>query len=424
MQELMRRVDPAHRTLGQFFREEIADPLHLDFYIGLPPEIPESRLAKLELLSRWRALGAVTHSTPALLKRILTPNSLLRRSLALLSDADFNDRRTLEVEIPAGNGVGTARAIARAYAALAEGGSELGITPETFARLTAPPDVPRPRDEVLGLPSWFSLGFVRPGPDVSLGSSERALGMPGAGGSFGFADPDAHLGYAYVMNKLDFYLTDDPREKALRDAVYGAIERLAEPSPSSRRILVVYGTSYGQTARIARRMAAVLRKSGESVTLVNSAAGWHEIAPSEFDAIIVGGSIIRGRHQREITHFVSANRDALNAMPSAFFSVSGAAASVQDASHAEARRFVTEFLRRTGWCPTVTETIGGAMAYTKYNPILRWIVRRASKPWGGPTDTSRDHEFTDWAQVERFVTAFAGTLATHSAAHPGEVLSA
>jgi CubicO group peptidase (beta-lactamase class C family) len=81
------------------------------------------------------------------------------------------------------------------------------------------------KDVVIGVPSYFSLGFLRPGPDVQFGSSERSFGAPGAGGSFAFADPDAHLGYAYVMNKLDFHLTDDPREKALRDAVYRAIAR-------------------------------------------------------------------------------------------------------------------------------------------------------------------------------------------------------
>jgi hypothetical protein len=81
-------------------------------------------------------------------------------------------------------------------------------------------------DEVLGVPSHFSLGFLRPGPTVFFGSTPRAFGSPGAGGSFAFADPDARLGYAYVMNKLDFYLENDPREKALRDALYRAIGRV------------------------------------------------------------------------------------------------------------------------------------------------------------------------------------------------------
>jgi len=165
--------------------------------------------------------------------KMIRPGSLLRRSFLGL-DVDPNDRRYLEVEVPAGNGVGTARAIARAYSALAEGGAELGITPATFARVAAPPEITHPKDEVLGMPSYFSLGFLRPGPAVFFGSTPRAFGAPGAGGSFAFADPDARLGYAYVMNNLDFYLKDDPREKALRDAVYQAIARLTSGETPSR----------------------------------------------------------------------------------------------------------------------------------------------------------------------------------------------
>lgn len=222
MQEILRRVDPDHRTLGRFFHEEIAEPLGLEFYIGLPADIPDERLARVRPLSRLRGLKALRYTPPAVTLKMIRPGSLLRRSF-LGSDLDMNDRKSLEIELPAGNGVGTARAIARAYAAFADGGRELGITPETFACLTELPEPARARDEVLGVPSYFSLGFLRPGPEVSFGSSPRAFGSPGAGGSFAFADPDAGLGYAYVMNKLDFYLVDDPREKALRDAVYRAI---------------------------------------------------------------------------------------------------------------------------------------------------------------------------------------------------------
>jgi CubicO group peptidase (beta-lactamase class C family) len=222
MQELVRRVDPAHRTLGCFFHEEIAAPLGLEFFIGLPREIPDERLATLKTLNSWRGLLALRYTPVAVTMKMIRPGSLLRRSFMGLS-ADPNDRSYLEVEVPAGNGVGTARALARAYSCFAEGGAELGITPETFARITEPPVVSRPVDEVLGVPSYFSLGFLRPGPDIEFGSSPRAFGAPGAGGSFAFADPDVRLGYAYVMNKLDFYLEDDPREKALRDAVYPAI---------------------------------------------------------------------------------------------------------------------------------------------------------------------------------------------------------
>jgi CubicO group peptidase (beta-lactamase class C family) len=149
----------------------------------------------------------------------------------IFENLDMNDRRSLEIELPAGNGVGTARAIARAYSALAEGGKDLGITRETFDRVTELPKPANPIDFVFGIPSYFALGFMRPGPDVWFGSTERAMGAPGAGGSFAFADPDAHIGYAYVMNKMDFYLADDPREKALRDALYRAINHLAGEKP-------------------------------------------------------------------------------------------------------------------------------------------------------------------------------------------------
>jgi CubicO group peptidase (beta-lactamase class C family) len=224
MQELIRRVDPAHRTLGRFFHEEIAEPLHLEFYIGLPREIPGERIATLKTLSRTGGLLALRYTPVAVTMKMIAPGSLLRRSFVGMN-LDYRDRRSYEVEVPAGNGVGTARAIARAYSAFAEGGAELGITPGTVARLTEPPVPAGGEDVVLGVPSYFSLGFLRPGPNVDFGSSPRAFGAPGAGGSFAFADPDAHLGYAYVMNKLDFYLENDPREKALRDAVYRAMAR-------------------------------------------------------------------------------------------------------------------------------------------------------------------------------------------------------
>ncbi|MDI1451089.1 serine hydrolase domain-containing protein [Polyangium sp. 6x1] len=225
MQELIRRVDPAHRTLGRFFREEVAAPLGLDLFIGLSPEIPTRRLATTMPLSLGRALRALPTVPRPLLVRMLWPWSLMHKSM-VFNDVDWNDRRCLEVEAPAGNGVGTARAIARLYSVFAEGGAELGVGRETMANITAEPTLHRAKDVVLGVPSSYSLGFLRPGPDAIFGSSPRAFGAPGAGGSFGFADPDARLGYAYVMNKTDFYLFDDPREKALRDAMYRAIATL------------------------------------------------------------------------------------------------------------------------------------------------------------------------------------------------------
>jgi CubicO group peptidase (beta-lactamase class C family) len=222
MQELLRRVDPQHRTLGAFFHDEIAIPLGLDLYIGLPRAIGDDRLARIERMSRFGALRALRTTPATLIRKILTPHSLLRRS-TLFFDVDLNSRQFLGVELPAGNGVGTARSIARAYSAFAEGGAELGLTPATMQRLIAPPSTRHLRDEVLGVPSYYSLGFLRSGTNPPFGSTARAFGAPGAGGSFAFADPDARLGYASVTNKLGYYPIDDPREKALRDAIYRSL---------------------------------------------------------------------------------------------------------------------------------------------------------------------------------------------------------
>ena len=139
MQELIRHVDPAHRTLGRFFHEEIAEPLGIEFYIGLPPEIPDERLAQLRTFTAMRAHASAALGHPG---RVRAPDRVAVVAAAKVDAVrrmDPNDRAWLEVEVPAGNGVGTARAIARAYSAFAEGGADLGITPETLASLMARP---------------------------------------------------------------------------------------------------------------------------------------------------------------------------------------------------------------------------------------------------------------------------------------------
>jgi CubicO group peptidase (beta-lactamase class C family) len=221
MQELIRHVDPARRTLGQFLRDEICAPLGIEFHIGLPREIPEGRLAELGSLGGLDALRGLPHAPPGFLLRALWPGSLLRKSI-LFNDVDRNDRAWLEVEVPASNGVGTARAIARAYSVFADGGAELGIAPQALDAIATERAEIR-RDAVTGVPSSFSAGFLKPAPRIEFGTTRRAFGAPGAGGSFGFADPDARLGFGYAMNRMDYYIFDDPRERSLRDAVYASI---------------------------------------------------------------------------------------------------------------------------------------------------------------------------------------------------------
>lgn len=227
--ELLHRVDPRHRSLGQFFRDEVAAPLGLAFHIGLPASVPPDRVARTKGYGRLEPLLHARTLPWRLLVALADPRSLTARAFLnprLKNAADLNRPEWRAVELPGSNGIGDARSIARAYGCVATGGAELGLGRETFDALCAPATLPRsgPHDHVLMVDTAYSLGFLRPSPFSRFGTSERAFGTPGMGGSFGFADPDLGLGFAYVTNRMGFYMSDDPREKTLRDATYRCIE--------------------------------------------------------------------------------------------------------------------------------------------------------------------------------------------------------
>jgi CubicO group peptidase (beta-lactamase class C family) len=139
------------------------------------------------------------------------------------------------LEVPSGGAVGTARAIAHAYSVFATGGRELGLRQATLDLLTAPA-IPPTRgfyDECLkSSGAQFSLGFMKPTSAIPFGSPS-SFGSPGAGGALGFADPAAGIGYAYVTNRMGTRLSGDPRDVALREALYSAI---GTPGAAGRRV--------------------------------------------------------------------------------------------------------------------------------------------------------------------------------------------
>jgi CubicO group peptidase (beta-lactamase class C family) len=225
--ELLRRVDPKHRSLGQFFREELAKPLGLEFYVRLPESMPDARLAPLAFANPFAMmLGVPLHFTLALFNH----RSFLYRAGAVNPGTELpRDAARIyarELEVPSGGGVGTARAIARAYGVFAAGGAELGLRPETLRALEAPAARPTLgyEDAVLGGELRYSLGFMKPSPVWPFGP-QSAYGAPGTGGALGFADPEAGLGYGYVTSQMGTSLTGDPREVALRRAIYAAVGR-------------------------------------------------------------------------------------------------------------------------------------------------------------------------------------------------------
>lgn len=231
--ELLRRIDPRQRSLGQFFHEEIATPLGLDFYIRLPETIPDSRLATL---ARPSLPAVVRGFGMGFFLTAFNPRSNISR--ALRGSMFPHDKQRIyarNFEVPSGGGVGTARAIAHAYSVFAGGGAELRLRAETLHLLAAPATPPTRGfyDECMrGDGVHFSLGFMKHCPVWPFGS-EGSYGQPGTGGSLGFADPKAGIGYAYVTNKMGTALTGDPRDLALRNALYSIIH--AEDEAMTRR---------------------------------------------------------------------------------------------------------------------------------------------------------------------------------------------
>jgi CubicO group peptidase (beta-lactamase class C family) len=220
--EVVRRV--TGRSVGSYFREQIAGPLGADFHIGLP-DSEHARAADLSAMP-----VPTPGQEPNLMQAFLTePEGLLARAFMNPPSMAMgpNHAAWRRAEIPGANGHANARGIARIYGALARGGSQDGVhvlAPETIALLreeqSAGPDA------VLLLSTRFGLGFMLPqaARDARFGPSEAAFGHPGAGGSLGFADPAAKLGFGYAMNKMGPSILVDERPLALIDAVYASLD--------------------------------------------------------------------------------------------------------------------------------------------------------------------------------------------------------
>lgn len=223
--ELLRRIDPQRRSLGQVFQDEIATPLGEDVYIRVPEAIPDARLAPLEPPGVPAMLIGMPLSVT--LASIYPRSNIYRALMVNPGSAVVLDKERIyarNLEVPSGGGIGTARGIAKAYGVFAASGQQLGLRPGTLAALMAPA-VPAQHgfyDECLHGKVRFSLGFMKPSATWPFGSP-AAFGAPGSGGSLGFADPQTGIGYAYVTNRMGGHLTGDPRDLALRDAVLSCL---------------------------------------------------------------------------------------------------------------------------------------------------------------------------------------------------------
>jgi len=183
-------------------------------------------------------------------------------------------------------------------------------------------------------------------------------------------------------------------------------------------VLVVYATHDGQTRKIAERIASVLRSRRHLVELLDAEHAPQDLDLSRFQAVFIGSPIRAQGYLRSVVRFVQSHRSALDRLPTLFFSVGLAVVSKVHDGIAQTMQIVERLVAETGWRPHRVELVAGALPYTRYNFLVRFVMRWISRKEGGDTDTSRDYEYTDWNAVDRFAIEFLAEVAGN---RPGEV---
>ena len=173
------------------------------------------------------------------------------------------------------------------------------------------------------------------------------------------------------------------------------------------RVLIVYGTTDGQTRKIAATLSGIFEHLGVHADVHHAKGISAAIRPEDFDGVIVAASVHVGGYQRSVRRWVRAHAAALNRTPGAFLSVCLGVLEPAPGVQREVRAIAQRFLDGAGWLPTITKPVAGALPYTRYNVLTRWVMRRIVANGGGDTDTSRDYEYTDWDDLRTFARQFA-----------------
>jgi len=177
-------------------------------------------------------------------------------------------------------------------------------------------------------------------------------------------------------------------------------------------ILIAYATREGQSRRIAEHLAATTRARGLTAQVMNVATMPDGFSLDSHGAAVLVASVHMHKHEREMVEFVQSKRQILERLPAFFLSVSLAEASVENPETPEARRaqtkadierIIEEFLTETGWQPAHIRAVAGALMYTKYDFLTRFFMKQMARLAGGSTDTSSDHEYTNWEALDKVI---------------------
>jgi len=189
-------------------------------------------------------------------------------------------------------------------------------------------------------------------------------------------------------------------------------------------VAVLYATREGHTKEIAEHAAASLRLLGLDPDVRNVKDQIEEIDLASYDGVVLAASVHLGRHEREMVKFATKHQAELEQVPSAFLSVTLSEAGAERPDEtpekhaqftADVHRMIDEFIEDTGWRPKHIKPVAGAIRFTRYNPLVRFVMKRVARNVGAPTDTSRDYDYTDWADLDRFIGQFAEEIGVAAA---------
>lgn len=176
------------------------------------------------------------------------------------------------------------------------------------------------------------------------------------------------------------------------------------------RIAVIFGTTDGQTAKISRYFADVLRSEGHTVSVFDTRATLPQGALLNEEAVVIAGSVRMGKFQKPLVEIVRANREELKKLPSIFLPVSISASRSSAAAKREVKKTIVQFIDQTGFGPGAIHPVAGALVYSRYGFFTKLAMILISKMAGGDTDTSRDYEYTNWSELAEVARRFAARV--------------
>jgi menaquinone-dependent protoporphyrinogen oxidase len=188
--------------------------------------------------------------------------------------------------------------------------------------------------------------------------------------------------------------------------------RRQDPGEVTLSVVIFSATREGHTCRVAEHIADALHDRRVAVDLLDVRQLRKPIDWAAYQTAVVAASVHLGRHEPEMIAFVRRHRLELERLSAAFISVTLSQAGAQDAhapidkrraAAADVQRMIDHFVTETGWQPAHVLPVAGALMYRRYNPLIRFVMKRIAGKAGVPTDSSRNYDFTDWPAVDRFV---------------------